>query len=288
MNVKVHQDIRKFILENYSINSIENLNKIFSGVLSNIILLKLGFSNSGLINLIDKSNTFKIEQKYYLSNINNNFSFINPKDIKLLDKLYSKEYETLLFSDWGLGIVTGNNKKYLSAQEQEQYEPIYTGKEISKYFLLKEKNYIKYDRKNYQQVAKDELYRASEKLLYKFISKKLVFSYDNRKSLVLNSANILIPKLKTHSIKTALAYLNSNVFQYIYSKKFNELKVLKNNLCALPFPLIAQNEKEELEKLVNNYLISKDLNIARQIEDFVNNSFKLSKDEIDLINDFCA
>ena len=91
-------------------------------------------------------------------------------------------------------------------------------------------NYINYTRENFQQVAPENIYRAKEKLVYKFISKKLIFAYDNKQRLFLNSANILIPKLENYTIKDVMTFLNSTLFQYIYTKKFNELKVLKGNL----------------------------------------------------------
>ncbi|MBR1461116.1 N-6 DNA methylase [bacterium] len=287
LNVKVHQDIRKFILDGFSIRKIENLGKIFSGVLSNVVMLELNGENIELIELVENGKTSYIEQKYYKSNNNYNFSFINSEDARLLDKIYSTGYETLINSVWGLGIVTGNNKKYLSLKKTSDNEPIYTGKEICAYYLQPAKNFIEYKRENFQQAAKDEIYRCEEKLVYKFISKKLVFAYDDSKSLFLNSANILIPRMETHSTKTAMAFLNSKLFRYLYLKKFNELKVLKNNLSSLPFPILTPAQKCELEKLVNNYLETQDSKILYSIDKFVFECFSLTPNEIDLINDFC-
>lgn len=102
----------------------------------------------------------------------------------------------------------------------------------------------------FQQVAPDLVYRAKEKLVYKFVSKNLVFAYDNQQRLFLNSANILIPKVQNHSIKTVLAFLNSKLFQYVYHTKFNELKVLKSNLLQLPFPLLGKKIKQNLKNLL--------------------------------------
>ena len=287
LNVKVHKDIREFILENFSIRRIENLGKKFSGVLSNVILLQMDFSNIKNIELVSNNKKSIIDQKYYYTNDNYNFSFIDTKDTELLNKLHTKPYETLTSSIWGLGIVTGNNEKYLQRNKTHQNEPIYTGKEIDKYIVKDAKYHIVFDRNAFQQVAKDEIYRCGEKLVYKFISKKLVFAYDNKKSLVLNSANILIPKMETHTQKTALAFLNSKVFEYIYQKKFNELKILKNNLCALPFPSLTKEQKEFLERMVNDYLENTDKKTLEQIDEFIFKCFNLTYEEINLINDFC-
>ena len=287
LNVKAHQDIRKFILDNFAIRKIENFGKIFSGVLSDTVLLELDCKNNGIIELVENGKTSQIEQKYYEFNNHNNFSFISSEEAKLIDKIYSTDHETLINSTWGLGIVTGNNKKYLSFQKKATNEPIYTGKEICAYYLKPAANYIEYKRENFQQIAKDEIYRSEEKLVYKFISKKLIFAYDNKKSLFLNSANILIPNVNTHSTKTTLAFLNSKVFEFIYRKKFNELKILKNNLSSLPFPKLSPTQKEELERLVENYMKNNDKKILLEIDKFIFKCFNLTEQEIDLINDFC-
>lgn len=68
-------------------------------------------------------------------------------------------------SIWALGIVTGDNKKTLVDILLPEYEPVFTGKEVHRYTLAAPKKYIKYDRTKFQQVAKDEIYFASEKLI---------------------------------------------------------------------------------------------------------------------------
>lgn len=238
LNVKCHQDIRRFILENLTIEKIDLKGKIFTGVLSDVIVLTLKNSQSdGIVKIVCKNKQYSLKQSFYNKNINNNFSILNDKDIKLLDKIYSVKHLTLDDkSDWALGIVTGNNKKYITSQKTQTNEKIYSGKNIVKGKILPSDKYITYDRKAFQQVAPDKIYRAKEKLVYKFISKKLVFAHDTKQRLFLNSVNILIPKLKGYSIQNAMALLNSSVFQYIYKKTINELKVLRSNLSCLPFP----------------------------------------------------
>ena len=157
-------------------------------------------------------------------------------------------------SIWGLGIVTGDNKKHLKLKQGRGMEPIYTGKEIEAYTLKQPRYFVKYKRADYQQVAKDEIYRTDEKLVYKFISKNLVFSYDGSGSLFLNSANILIPRIPGMTIKTVLAFLNSETFKFLYKSLFGEIKILKGNLMELPFPEISPETNENLTKLVDEVL----------------------------------
>lgn len=288
LNVKIHQDIRKFILNSFHIDNIYMLGRAFSGVLSNVVILDLNVKNSGNdVKIYSRNKCFEVSQNVYNDNEYYNFSILSNRDNEILEKIYSRDYETLKNSKFALGIVTGNNAKFILDSEQEGYEKIYTGKEVGSYFLNPAKKYIKYEREKFQQVAREEIYRADEKLVYKFISSNPVFAYDDTASLFLNSANILIPRMKYHSVKTVLAYLNSTLFKYIYLKKFNELKILKSHLQRLPFPILAQKDIEILEGLVEKYFNLKFDYILEEIDDFIYLSFGFDKEEISYIKLNC-
>lgn len=275
LNVHSHKDIRKFILNNFSIKEIRNWGKVFHGVLSDVVTIKLQKSSEKSdIKLLSKGNLKTIKQSVYINTPDYKFNFIDNKEEKILKKVYSTPYSTLENSDWGLGIVTGNNKKHISLNPDGR-EKIYTGKEIQPFFITDTDKYIKYNRTTFQQTAPDEIYRADEKLVYKFISNKLIFAYDNEKRLFLNSANILIPKVKSHSIKTVLGFLNSELFQFIYSKKFNEIKILKRNLNQLPFPILNREQKEYFENIIDRYMETGENKYFDKMNEFVYKIFNL-------------
>lgn len=251
LNVKVHKDIRSFILNNGTINSITLYNGMFSGVTTHYVDIEVyNLKDNRLINVYTPEKLFVIDKQSFYSTENLVFNFQNDIDTEIIRKIDAYKRYTLKNSIWALGVVTGDNKNKLFKTPIEGSEHIYTGKEILPYRLSSPQNYIIYNRKNFQQVAKEEYYRATEKLVYKFISNKLVFAYDNTKSLFLNSANILIPNIPNMSIKTVLAFLNSEMFQYLYSVLFSEIKILKGNLCELPFPQIT----EEQDSLLSDYV----------------------------------
>ncbi|MCL1967609.1 MAG: N-6 DNA methylase [Fibromonadales bacterium] len=283
LNVAVHKDIREFILNNFNIKEIQFLGKAFNGVLTDVVsLLLTPKTNCSKVKIIKNNIEEIVEQNIFCKNINFNFTDANHIEYDLLKKIFSKPHNTLVNSIWGLGIVTGNNKKYISSNPVGK-EKIYTGKEISTYFLKNSNKYIDYKRENFQQVANESIYRAKEKLVYKFISNKLVFAYDNGQNLMLNSANILIPQVENYSIKSALAFLNSKLFQYIYRKKFNEIKILKGNLLQLPFPVLTNSQEKEIMKIVDKILVSKNISLMKDIENIIFNIFNLNSKEILLI-----
>jgi hypothetical protein len=265
LNVKTHKNFRKFLLEITDIQSITLCDGAFSGVQTKYIDIESRRTRRALsqqdeirITSWDKACLIRNERKikkacFHLTN-NLNFSFLSDSEFEKVQKILSKGKYTLKDSIWGLGIVTGDNKKHLKTRLGRGFEPIYTGKEIEAYTLKAPKYFIKYKRADYQQVAKDEIYRADEKLVYKFISKNLVFAYDDSKSLVLNSANILIPRILGMSVKTVLAFLNSSLYKFLYKSLFGEIKILKGNLIELPFPEISPDTDKKLTKLVDEVL----------------------------------
>ena len=275
LNVKSHRTFRKFLLENGGLQSITRYLGSFSGVQTKFIDIQSTrhFDRSGTeCSEVEKSPaiaTFSFDedfstplrsarndvslQCFYLTK-NLNFNLLSDSELKKVQKILAKRKYTLKDSIWGLGIVTGDNKKHLKLKRGKGFEPIYTGKEVEAYSLKQPRYFVKYKRADYQQVAKDEIYRADEKLIYKFISKNLVFAYDDSKSLVLNSANILIPRIPGMSVKTVLAFLNSGLFKFLYKSLFGEIKILKGNLMELPFPSISYETDKKLTELVDEVL----------------------------------
>lgn len=283
LNVKAHKDIRYFLLNQGCIKSITSYDTTFTGVTTKYIDIE--FSNekpqSYLLYRTQESSQYVDILSFYETD-NLVFNILNESDFKIIKKIKKSGVYYLNNSIWALGIVTGDNKRKLFSRKEDGMECIYTGKEIQQYILKPAKKYIVYNRNNFQQVAKEEIYRAPEKLVYKFISNRLVFSYDNTKSLFLNSANILIPNIPNMTIKTVMAFLNSELFQYFYCKTFGEVKILKGNLMQMPFPKITKEKNIEISNMVDEVLLG-NYQYHEKIQKEIYNIFLISKDEINYI-----
>ena len=167
---------------------------------------------------------------------------------------------------FALGIVTGNNKQYIVHESKETFEIVLKGSDIQRYSVKETNNYIKFQPDKFQQIASTEVYRAPEKLLYRFICEVPVFTYDNKQTLSLNSCNILIPKIEGLHIKYILAILNSTVATFFFSKKFRFLKLLRSHLEQLPIPLVDMIRQEQIIEKVDHLLFSKE-NVKQQYEE---------------------
>lgn len=280
LNVKVHKDIRQFILDHAGLVSITIYDDRFSGVTTKYIDIECGngaYKNS--FNVYTGSKKRTVEMKTVQETENLVFNLLSDYDLSIIKLVKSIGKYSLQNSIWALGIVTGDNKSKLFSEYHDGMERIYTGKEIQPYVLRPAKNYILYDRANLQQVAKEEIYRAPEKLVYKFISNKLVFAYDNSASLFLNSANILIPNIPSMSIKSVMAFLNSSLFQFMYIKLFGEVKILKGNLIELPFPELSTTDNAKITSLVDELLGGNSAK-REEIENYIFSFYGLTNEQI--------
>ncbi|MDR2836362.1 MAG: N-6 DNA methylase [Bacteroidales bacterium] len=283
LNIKIHSTIRKFLIENNKILSISEIGKQFSNVFTSVILLHIKKTipqEDHKILIINKNSKFLIFQNKILKTKDNVIEInLNEDEQKIIDKIYSIPHKTLKNNaKWVLGIITGNNTDFLSKTKAENSEKIIKGTDIFPFKIKEPETFIKFDINKLQQVAAEKLYRTKEKIVYRFISDKLIFAIDNSGYLTLNSANILIPKIKGHSIKTIIAFLNSSVFQFIFTKKFSTHKILRNNLEELPFPEIIEEQKIRLEELVDKVAI--DDNIIKTIDEMIFEIFKLEDFDI--------
>lgn len=285
MKIKVHADLRRFVTHETRMESLKCYRERFKGVFTDFISLKVskklvfGSQNYlvyGANNVVSRKEFVPLEDDFCA------IPMLADRDEAIISKVERLRHDDLSHSQWALGIITGNNAKVLKDRPRKGLEPIFTGKDIAKYSLKAPSRYIKFDRADFQQCAKEEFYRAKEKLVYKFVSSKLCFTYDDKQRLFLNSANILIPDIDGMSTKTVLAFLNSSLFNFLYTKRFNDLKILKGNLCTLPFPKVTAEEDRQFTELVDKVL-GGDTSSQEEIDKMIFGLYELDNDEIDLI-----
>lgn len=288
LNVKTHLDIRKIILNNTNIKEIKYLGNVFDGVQCPSIILRLEknkqkHSTIGML-IDDGTRNYIIKTKRALSS--NYFSFLtDDEEYYILEKIKKTENCTYLLNNavFALGIVTGDNKMYISNEKNEDNEIVLKGSDIYKYKIKSSQNFISFQPENFQQVAPIEIYRCKEKLFYRFISNQLIFAYDDKQILSLNSANILIPKIENMNIKYIMCILNSRIAQFLFKKEFNSIKVLRSHIESIPIPIVNSGIQDEFISIVNQF-ITDEIEISTEslydeLDDKVCKLFNLSLEE---------
>lgn len=255
LKIKAHNDIRKLILSDTTIQQIDLYNNRFDGVFTDYFSIKINPVKTTTQTYVVTSDSGNANITLSAADRNSGniaLETFNSLDNSIIEKMESLCHDRLSHSLWALGIVTGDNKNKVKKERAEGLEPIYVGRHVTPFKLQDESSYILFDPENFQQCAKEEYFRAPEKLIYRFIAKYPIVAYDDKQCLCLNSANILIPDLDSISIKSVAALLNSTLYHYYYSLRFSDIKVLKGNLQELPFPKLTKEQDEELSALVTD------------------------------------
>ncbi len=242
LNVKKHLALRKFMLQKLFLRSIKLYKKLFTGVITDfaaVTLQKLPAPEAAEVRVqLPDGSTNSIALERWRNGVDCNFSLHSDRVEELLQHIEKQRVYTLGSGLWALGIVSGNNRQMLLNRATPGAEAIFCGRDIEPYRINSAGKYIVFDRTRLQQCAPEAIYRAPEKLVYRFIAEKPVFALDDQQRLFLNSANILIPAIPGAGIKTVLALLNSTLMQFYYRYRCGGRKVLKSHLALLPIPEI--------------------------------------------------
>lgn len=292
LNVKAHMDIRNIILKSSSIRYLEFLGNVFDGVQCPSIILQIANTGRPLstigMSVNNKRQIFSIAIERNITS--EYFSFTaTDQEYMVLQKIKNTAGISSLAgnADFALGIVTGNNKEYISSQKNSKNEMVLKGTNISKYHINRADSYIVFEPEHFQQAAPVEMYRAPEKLLYRFICNQLVFAYDNKQTLSLNSCNIVIPKLKGAKIKYILAILNSRIAQFIYKKEINSFKVLRSHIESIPIPMADEETQNKIiaaaEPLIQGQDLEKASELYNELDNMIFKLFKLTPEEQNII-----
>lgn len=289
LNVATHAKLRAILLENCAFRFVNFLGNAFDGVQCPAILLgvQTGFHGEVLgCSIKQNKESFVIKEERVFNEHNLSFH-ASDYDTDCLTHIETISPVAYLKGNarFALGIVTGNNQAFVKQEPFEGSEVILKGSEIRKYGIKSSGNYIKYTPEQFQQTAPTEIYRAKEKLLYRFICDVPVFTYDNKQTLSLNSCNILIPKIKGLDIKYVLAILNSSVASYFLVKHYNALKLLRSHLEQIPIPVISRDEQRPIIEMVNKLLDATENAepLYKKLDDEIMKLYKLNKEQQQVI-----
>jgi len=238
-NIATFKDARLAALNN-RILGLNDFGRVFDGLMTKakgIVLRREKPDNESMILCAGDGAKRSIRQDAFQRNPKAIFNFAcSADDLAVIEHVLSIEHRTLHNSArWGLGIVTGNNKRYCSSENRDGFVPVFKGSDISRDGLKPASSFIPADFSLYQQVAPLSLYKASEKLIYRFISSDLVFYHDTQQRFILNSANMLIlcddfPI----SHKQLCDILNSKFMSWLFKRIFDTHKVLRTDIESLP------------------------------------------------------
>lgn len=296
LNVKMHQPIREVIKNSSSIKYISYLGDVFDKVQCPSVILELEKTGKKMqyagMRIDDGKRVFVLnKERNFSTEVGFNF-LTDDNEQEIIEKINNISNGVTLKNNasFALGIVTGDNSKYVSNIKTDRNERILKGVNITKFKVQNVDNYIEFTPEKFQQVAPLELYRAEEKLVYKFVSKKMIFAYDDKQTLTLNSCNILIPEIKELSIKYVMAVLNSSVAQFLYKKQFDSMKVLRSHIESIPLPIASKEVQNVVEDLVNKIInvsnVDEEGALIEKLDKEIANLYGLTQEEYIIVKNY--
>ena len=279
-----YMNLRTFILDNCSIIKIITLGAgVFEGVTGEMVILILQKTKDSVIR---KKNIVlhggkeivmsphcevyqKIPQKIFYEIPGNRFNtYLNEEKIKILEKIRNGCEELRNIAETKQGIIVGNEEKYIMKHpESENCKPILRGRNISRYNLKFNNEYLHYvpGTKVLRRGKTPDLFEKEEKILTQHVSGRIIATLDTDQYYVLQTINLVFTKGEVSNYYL-LSLLNSKLMNFYYDSYFNmgsefTTAVATENLDLLPIKLVSESKQNPFITLANKMLtINKKLN----------------------------
>ena len=156
--------------------------------------------------------------------------------------------------DFSLGIVTGDNRRFIRNKPAPGLHALLLAKDVTPFVTASPSRWLDYDKGGLQQAAPLEKYLVPAKIVYRFISREIIAAVDYSGSLTLNNLNIIIPISLPFALEYLAALLNSKLLNTLYMYKFFTGKVLTRQLKQIP---LRQGRVEEVTGLAKKLALGK-------------------------------
>jgi type I restriction-modification system DNA methylase subunit len=173
------------------------------------------------------------------------------------------------------GLRTGDNEKYIAEiSKSNKWKPAAGGKQVGRYEHLESGIFVYYQPSVLDAPRKREIFESKEKIVVQEIrnitlNRRIIAAYDNAQYYCLQSTNVINLRegFKILSPKYLLAILNSNPINFYFRQKFSgNNHIASNQLAEIPVPLTENINHDDIVKLVEQMLESKQKLAATKTE----------------------
>ena len=260
---------RRFILLNTSIRSLVDFKnyKVFEDAVvdSIILILKKDNIEDNKIGIIDNIADFS-KHDFRVSFIpqsiifdNEDLAFCTSSGIKFKDKIYSDTIKIENVIDFDQGIITGNNKIFLTDIPDINTKKVLLGRNFNRYSLNYQNLQIIYDEKKLHRPRRREVFEQKEKILLRQTGSYPICTLDTEQYYTLDTVHNGVVINPNFEIKYVLGLLNSRLLRYLYEQSINEcgkvfaqVKIIYIN--QLPIKDISKEYQAPFVKKVNTIL----------------------------------
>ncbi|MCU7246169.1 MAG: Eco57I restriction-modification methylase domain-containing protein [Microcystis aeruginosa WS75] len=240
---------------------------------------------------------FNISSSEIRSNIN--YSFLVQRNSILLKVFGSKNCPLDEICNINQAIaLKGDKSLSLKTQNPEgKYKKLLDGRNINKYSISWDGFYLDYDITKIHSCKRRDIFETKEKLLFRRVSRTLIFTYDNSQYYALNTLVVVnLKKGINFDIKFLLGIMNSSLMNYIYNNKFKSTKTVfseiqTRSISQLPIPKISKTKQAKCIYLVDQILAAKKSDpkadtseLEKEIDNLVYKLYQLRYNEVKIID----
>ena len=229
---KYYMEARKYILKNSKLLKLvdfKNITVFEEAVVDSIILIlkkeqskKYDFEKIYNIknfgNNEYSSRTFTIENVY----LNPDFSLEISDNFALILKMQKNSLKLKDIIEFKQGIITGNNKKFITNEISENTKKVITGKDFNRYFLNYNGEYVIYDVEKLHRPRKKEIFEIDNKILLRQTGAFPICTIDNSHYYTLDTVHNGKIINNNFSVFYILTLLNSKALKFYYADCINE------------------------------------------------------------------
>jgi len=272
IKVWAYQGVRKWLLQNFGISGMHYIPNLFKEYYAPAILIsafRLPCKGPDAIPVWYQPGLKVAKVKYNtLPNLTLGWERFNINWRKEMEELWEhcctnavrliegsmggKLPEREAIVDFSLGIVTGDNKRFVKNEPFPGYLPLLVARDISPFCLAQPSHWLRYDSSKLQQVAAQEKYQVPGKIVYRFIAREIIAAVDNSAYLTINNVNIIVPLRLPFELEYLVALLNSKLLNTLYMYKFYTGKVLTRHLKQLPLRVGSLKGQEEISAMAKD------------------------------------
>jgi len=191
--------------------------------------------------------------------------FLNDLDYNLIQNKYANQILKKINNQDGIvelgkiikiyqGIITGDNKKYLSQNQiDNKWFPIIKGRDINRYSLTYNNNFVYYSPKDLWSNTDINMFKVKEKIISRQTSDKIISTIDTEGYFSLDSTHVIHLLLTDLNLKYLLGIYNSKLFNFLYQNRVQEsgrvfAQIKTVNLKPIPIKTIDFTNKDEKAK----------------------------------------
>jgi hypothetical protein len=120
------------------------------------------------------------------------------------------------------GIITGNNKKFLTKQKGDKTQKVITGSDFNRYTLKWDNNYVIYDEKELHRPRVPSIFEVEEKLLLRQTGAYPICMIDSDSYYTLDTVHNGTITDKRFNLRYVMCLVNSKLHRYLYESSVNE------------------------------------------------------------------